>query len=103
MDILNHAVIISTGNKQKVIKSVGIIAGTAGTEWKHALDKGCDAFITGEMGHHHWTDSRESGLTIFAGGHEANEELGIIALMNKVKKTFGNNIEVEFIKSKNPI
>ena len=102
-DILDHEVIISTDNKQKVIKTVGIITGAAGNEWKYALDKGCDAYITGEMGHHHWTDSRESGITIFACGHEATEELGIIALMNSVKKKFGDEIEVEFIKSKNPI
>lgn len=100
---LDHDVIVSTDDPNKIINKVGIITGAAQHEWKLAKDEGFDAFITGEINHHCWTDSREADLTMFACGHEATEELGIKALMEKTKEHFGDDVAVEFIKSHNPV
>jgi len=101
--VLNHDVIISTDNLDKQINSVGIITGAAQNDWRMALDADLDCFITGEINHHSWTDSRESDLTLFSCGHEATEELGIKALMSATKEKFFDLIEVEFLPSKNPV
>lgn len=100
---LNRDIIVSTDDMRKPINSISIITGAAQHDWKLAKDEGLDAFITGEINHHCWTDSRESDLPLFSCGHEATEELGIKALMQATKAEFGDNIEVEFIKSKNPV
>ncbi|MFZ4714779.1 MAG: Nif3-like dinuclear metal center hexameric protein [Bacteriovoracaceae bacterium] len=98
--ILNHTVMTSTLNKKAVIKSLGIITGGANSEWKLALKEGLDAYLTGEMSEHDWHEAKESGMTMFAGGHHATEQFGIQSLMKKVQEHF--KINCVYIDSENP-
>lgn len=99
--ILGHQVLWSNPIDGKKIKSIGIITGGANSQWIEAYRTGLDAYLTGEMSEHDWHESREAGVHMFAGGHHATEKLGIMALMNEVKKEFPD-LELEYFESDNP-
>lgn len=98
--ILNHPVLVACADEKRLLRSVGIITGGANSEWKLAAQQGLDAYITGEMSEHDWHESQEHGVTMFAGGHNATEQFGIQALMQKTCEEFG--VECFFISSANP-
>ena len=98
--VLNHAVILASPDKEKLIRSVGIITGGANSEWLRAANEQLDAFITGEISEHDWHDSQENGIHMFAGGHNATESFGIQALMEKTRRQL--NVPCFFISSDNP-
>ena len=98
--VLDHAVILASPDPAKSISSVGIITGGANSEWLRAANEQLDAFITGEISEHDWHDSQENGIHMFAGGHNATENFGIQALMEKTRQQF--NVPCFFISSDNP-
>jgi len=98
--ILKHPIILASANKNSFIHSIGIITGGANSDWKLALERGLDAYITGEISEHDWHESQESGIHMFAGGHHATEQFGIQALLKRTQEEF--NIECVFFNSKNP-
>ena len=53
------------------------------------------------MSEHDWHESKESGVHMFAGGHNATESLGIQSLMNRVQTQFSES-ECFYISSENP-
>jgi len=91
---------IATPEKIKKIKTMGIITGGAGNHYKEALTYKLDAYLTGEISEHNWHECREDGLFLFAAGHNATEETGVIALIKLLEKKF--NLECDFLKSNNP-
>ena len=97
---LNHPVILASPDEQQKINSIGIITGGANNEWRLAARAGLDAYITGEISEHDWHDSREAGVHMFAGGHNATEQFGIQALMQRTRAQFA--IDCFFIPSDNP-
>lgn len=99
-NILNHPVIIASADSSQLIKSLGIITGGANSEWRLASQQGLDAYITGEISEHDWHESQESGIHMFAGGHNATEQFGIQALMRETQQKF--DIACVFISSENP-
>lgn len=99
-NLLSHEVIFSTPEDDREIKSIGIITGGANSEWYLAMREGLDAYLTGEMSEHDWHESAESGVAMFAGGHNATEQFGIQSLMEKVQEKF--SLDCCFIKSENP-
>lgn len=98
--ILEHRVLHACPEEAPTIKSMGIITGGANSQWTEALQSGLDAYLTGEMSEHDWHESREAGLHMFAGGHNATETFGIQALMAHLEVRF--SLECFFIPSENP-
>ena len=99
--VLNHAVIHSNPPETGPIEKVGVITGGAGGYWEEALALGRGAsFVTGEISEHHWHESREAGIHLFAGGHHATEIFGVLALKEHLEKKWG--LEGIFIDSDNP-
>ena len=98
--VLHHSVILATGDENEMISSLGIITGGANSEWYAAHKENLDAYITGEISEHDWHESREAGIHMFAGGHNATEQFGIQALMQKTQGQF--DVECFYIASKNP-
>lgn len=98
--VLNHNVILATHDDKALIKSVGIITGGANSEWRLAEKEQLDAYITGEISEHDWHESQEAGIHMFAGGHNATEQFGIKALMEKTQQQFA--VDCFFIGSENP-
>jgi len=99
-DVLEHPVILASADKEQLIRSIGIITGGANNEWQLAKKQGLDAYITGEISEHDWHESQESGVHMFAGGHNATEQFGIQALMIKTQQQF--DLPCVFISSENP-
>ncbi len=98
--ILNHTVILASSDSSQLIHSIGIITGGANSQWNLAKKQGLDAYITGEISEHDWHESQESGIHMFAGGHNATEQFGIQALMKKTQQQF--DLPCVFISSENP-
>ncbi|MBM4200454.1 MAG: Nif3-like dinuclear metal center hexameric protein [Gammaproteobacteria bacterium] len=98
--VLDHPVLLASPDEAPLIRSVGIITGGANSGWTQALAAGLDAYITGEMSEHDWHEAREAGICLFAGGHNATEQFGIQALMDRVRAAFP--AECFFIASDNP-
>ena len=89
---LLHTEVRLMGPPSAVIQKVGLCSGGGSSEWKAAVDSGCDAFISGEIRHHHALAIADSGMVGLECGHFATEEPGIRALaaalqnrMNTVK------------------
>lgn len=98
--VLKHNVILATPDSNALIRSVGIITGGANSEWRLAEKERLDAYITGEISEHDWHESQEAGVHMFAGGHNATEQFGILALMEKTRQHFA--VDCIFIDSENP-
>lgn len=98
--ILNHKVIHSVPETKDEIKSIGIITGGANSEWYLAMKEGLDGYLTGEMSEHDWHESAESGVTMFAGGHNATEQFGVQRLKQKIEEKF--SLQCLYIESENP-
>ena len=62
-----------------MIRKVGLCSG-GGSDVGAGDRKGCDAFITGEIKHHHALAMADRGIVAFECGHFATEEPGIRAL-----------------------
>jgi dinuclear metal center YbgI/SA1388 family protein len=85
----------------EVVHSVGIVSGGAESSFGEAIERGLDAFLTGEVAEHVMADARESGLHYIAGGHYATERFGIRRLGELVAERF--RIEHRFVEIPNPI
>ncbi len=99
-NVLNHSVILAKPPGTKKISTLGIITGGANSEWSCAKNQGLDGYLTGEISEHDWHDAQEAGIAMFAGGHNATEQFGIKALMDKTQNEL--NLDCFFIPSENP-
>ena len=98
---LAHDVILSSPNDSAKIESLGIITGGANGAWIEAHRAGLDAYLTGEMSEHDWHEAKESGVHMFAGGHNATEAFGVQDLMTRVSEEFPG-LETVYLASPNP-
>lgn len=85
------------GDPDRKITHVGIISGGGAfpEAFNEAFELGVDCLITGEMGHAAWHYAQEADVSVLTLGHYRSETPGVLAVMDKVEKEFG--IEVEFI------
>ncbi len=97
--LLDHQVIHAAADNDK-IETIGIITGGANSGWSQAWKDDLDSYLTGEISEHDWHESREAGVHMFAGGHNATESLGIQALMQHLQEKF--DIECVYFPSDNP-
>ena len=100
-DTLQHDVILSSPDTSATIQTLGIITGGANGGWVNALESGLDAYLTGEMSEHDWHEAKESGIHMFAGGHNATESFGVQDLMARMSRDFPA-IEMIYLASPNP-
>jgi dinuclear metal center YbgI/SA1388 family protein len=99
-EILDHPVLLATPEAAAPVRSVGIITGGANGGWAEAAKAGLDAYITGEMSEHDWHEAQEAGIHMYAGGHNATEQFGIQALMERIGRDL--DVACRFIPSANP-
>lgn len=100
-DTLEHDVVLSSPDSSAKIQTLGIITGGANGAWVEAHRAGLDAFLTGEMSEHDWHEAKESGVHMFAGGHNATESFGVQDLMARMGEDFPE-IEMIYLPSLNP-
>ena len=85
----------------EAIATVGIVSGGGAGSLGEAIDRGLDAFLTGEPSEPGMADSREAGVTFIAGGHWATETFGVRRLGDLLAERFG--VEHRFIAVPNPV
>lgn len=80
------------GPSGRPIRRVGLCSGAGSSEWPAAAGAGCDAFVSGEIRHHHALAMADDGIIGLECGHFATEEPGIRALASALQNAF-NTIE----------
>ena len=81
-----HTDVRLMGSADTVIRKVGLCSGGGSDEWHSAAETGCDAFITGEIRHHHALALADRGIVALECGHFATEEPGIRELASALQK-----------------
>ena len=72
----------------KRIKTIGIVAGSAGSEIYRVAQEKIDMFITGEAPHWAAVAAEELRINLILGGHYATETFGVKALAAYLSKRF---------------
>jgi dinuclear metal center YbgI/SA1388 family protein len=83
------------------IATVGIVSGGGASSLGEAIERGLDAFLTGEPSEPGMADSREAGVNFIAGGHWATETFGVRRLGELVAERF--DVEHHFVAIPNPV
>jgi dinuclear metal center YbgI/SA1388 family protein len=83
------------------VHSLGVVSGAAASMFGEAIERGLDAFLTGEPAEHVMADARESGTHFIAAGHYATETFGVRRLGDLLAEKFG--VEHRFLDCPNPI
>ena len=83
------------------IKTLGWCTGGAQSYIEHAIERGLDAFISGEISEQTVYSARESGVHYYAAGHHATERFGVQALGERLAAEL--NIEHCYIELDNPV
>lgn len=73
------------GSGSRMIRRVGLCSGSGSEYWHDALALGAEAFISGEIKHHHALSAAAAGMVCFECGHHATEEPGIFALADTLQ------------------
>ena len=68
------------GPEDALVRKLGLCSGGGSDEWVRAEEAGCDAFLSGEIKHHHALAMADRGITAFECGHFATEAPGLFAL-----------------------
>lgn len=68
------------GPEEAVVHRLAVSSGAGSSEWEAAADAGCDAFLSGEIRHHHALSMAACGMVSLECGHFATEAPGIRAL-----------------------
>ncbi len=93
-----HLRLADAGNE---IKSVALCGGSGGSLLYEIIGK-ADAFVTGELSHHHFLDAKQNGLTAIAAGHFETEMPSMKPLADKLKEKY-RDIEVIVFEQDNPV
>ncbi len=73
------------GPEDASVRRIGLCSGGGSDEWTQAADCGCDAFLSGEIKHHHALAMADRGLAGFECGHFATEFPGISVLASALQ------------------
>lgn len=93
---------VRLSSAENTIKTVAVCGGSGGDFIYDAVKAGADAYVTGDLSHHHFLAARETGMTVIAAGHFETENPSVIPLMNKVSERF-SDIKTIYLKQENPI
>lgn len=82
---------------EKEIRTVAVCGGAGGSFLPVVIEKGFDAFVTGDADHHSFLDAAQNGLALFAAGHFETEQPAMAALANILSKEFS---DLDFVLSR---
>lgn len=72
----------------KKVKSVGICSGSGGSCLGDVIASGVDAYVTGELSHHHYLEALQYGITVVEVGHFLSETISMPALQKLLEPFF---------------
>lgn len=85
----------------QTIRRLGVVTGGGQGYLLEAIARGCDTFLTGEVGEPTEGIAREEGINFIAAGHYNSEKIGVQALGDLLKAQF--NVETFFCDVPNAI
>lgn len=62
-------VVNPVGQEKRLVKRVAVLGGSGSSFYQQALDKGVDAYVTGDLTYHNAQDMQARGLTVIDPGH----------------------------------
>ena len=80
------------GDPDRTVSRIGLCSGAGSGEWEKARELGAEAFLSGEIKHHHALAMAEAGIPCFECGHFATEQPGIFALADALQSAL-NQVE----------
>lgn len=80
-----HTVARRMGPADAPIRVIGMCTGGGSEFWESCHAQGAEAFISGEIHHHHALEAAANGVVCFECGHHATEEPGIFALADALQ------------------
>jgi dinuclear metal center YbgI/SA1388 family protein len=83
------------------VRTLGIVSGGAADDVQEAIERGLDAFLTGEPAERVMAIAQEGGVTFIAAGHYATETFGVRALGDLLADRF--DLRHAFVDVPNPI
>lgn len=85
-------------NETLFVKKIAICSGSGGSMLGLAVEKGCDALLTGDVKHDVWIDSLNQGVTIFDCGHFHTENPVLWEFRRALEEKFPQ-LDVEIAES----
>lgn len=89
--------LLVVGDRDRMIKTVAICAGSGGDLLPEAIARKADLFITGELRHHDALAARRAGMAVLCTLHTNSERIALTRLAGRLKEKFAG---VEFILSR---
>jgi len=83
------------------VLTVAICSGGAPDLVREAIERGADAYLTGEASESVYHLAREEGIHYLGAGHHRTERFGVMALGEALEREFG--VESRFVDIPNPI
>ncbi|MDD6021238.1 MAG: Nif3-like dinuclear metal center hexameric protein [Oscillospiraceae bacterium] len=99
-DKLGTTVRLAKGKRN--IGKVAVCGGSGGDFILDAVKAGADAYVTGDVSHHHFLLAEQIGITIIGAGHYETENPAVFSLMNKVCAEFSEIIGI-YLGEENPV
>jgi dinuclear metal center YbgI/SA1388 family protein len=81
----------------KPVRRLGVLGGAGGDEFRDALEKGCDTYVTADVKYHVFLDAAEEGLNLIDADHFCTENPVIPVLARRLREAFP---QVDFCVSK---
>ena len=78
----------SAGAKNE-IRRVAVCSGSGGSFMQAAINKGCQALVTGDIKHNVWIDARNAGFVLIDAGHYGTEKCASHRLAALLSRNFG--------------
>ena len=94
-----HTTVRMMAPAEQMVTTVGMCSGSGSEYWADAAKMGADAFISGEIRHHHALSAYQAGVACFECGHHATEEPGIFALADALQ-SWENVVQYDVCVSK---
>lgn len=70
------------------IRTVGVCSGSGGNFLGDVFEKGCDAYISGDIKHDVFVDAYNAGVVVFDAGHFATEDIFVEFICEKISGKF---------------
>ena len=86
----------------KIINKVAVCGGSGMDFFEAAIKMGADAFVTGDVSHHHFLRASECGVTLIAAGHFETEFPAMTRLMDMISNNF-QALECLVVNQSNPV
>jgi dinuclear metal center YbgI/SA1388 family protein len=84
----------TTGDTDKMIRSVVVCGGGGGDYVPSVIEQGYDLYITSDLKHHQAQWAKERGLCLIDGGHYGTEKQFEPVMAAHLRKTFGAALDV---------